>query len=226
MSESAFGVVDRHGTYQYKAFGIPGLGLKRGLADDLVVAPYATALALHVDPTAAVANLASLTRAGGEGPLGYYDAIDYTPRKTYESDEPTRSAAPQGVVVRTYMGRGGWSWYTGSAGWLYRAGLESVLGLRRRGATFSIDPCVPAAWSQFGIDWRFGGSTYHITVDTSDRRSGGSPIATLDGAAVEPTAIPLVDDGQVHEVTVRYVRSPIEARGPASGHVGAKAPGR
>ena len=104
MSESAYSVVDRHGTYQYKAFGIPGLGLKRGLADDLVVAPYATALALHVDPTAAVANLDSLARAGGEGPLGYYDAIDYTPRKTYESDEATRtSAPPQGVVVRTYM---------------------------------------------------------------------------------------------------------------------------
>ena len=104
MSESAYGVVDRQGTYQYKAFGIPGLGLKRGLADDLVVAPYATALALHVDPHAAMANLDALARAGGEGPLGYYDAIDYTPRKTFESDEPEEMpGSPKGVVVRTYM---------------------------------------------------------------------------------------------------------------------------
>ena len=125
-----------------------------------------------------------------------------------------------------HMGRGGWSWYTGSAGWLYRAGLESILGLTRRGATFSIDPCVPAAWSHFRIDWRFGGSTYHIKVDTSDRRSGGSRLATLDGADVDPAAIPLVDDGQVHEVTVRYVRPPLETRGPASGQFSTKVPGR
>ena len=115
-----------------------------------------------------------------------------------------------------HMGRGGWSWYTGSAGWLYRAGLESILGLTRRGATFSIDPCVPAVWSDFRIDWRFGGSTYHIRVDTSDRRSGGSPLATLDGVAVDHTAIPLVDDATVHEVTVRYLRPPLETTWPAS----------
>jgi cyclic beta-1,2-glucan synthetase len=124
------------------------------------------------------------------------------------------------------MGRGGWSWYTGSAGWLYRAGLESILGLTRRGATFSMDPCVPAAWSAFRIDWRFGGSAYHISVDTSDQRLGGAALATLDGAAVDHTAIPLVDDGQVHEVTLRYVRPPLEAKWPASGRVRIKSPDR
>ena len=125
-----------------------------------------------------------------------------------------------------HMGRGGWSWYTGSAGWLYRAGLESILGLTRRGASFSIAPCVPAAWSHFRIDWRFGGSTYHISVDTSNRRLGGSPLATLDGAAVDSTAIPLVDDGQVHEVTVRYVRPPLETSWPARGRINTKVPDR
>ena len=104
MSESAYNVVDRHGTYQYKAFGVPGLGLKRGLADDLVVAPYATALALHVNPKAAIENFERLARAGGEGPLGYYESIDYTARKSYEPDEAaTARTNPQGVVVRTYM---------------------------------------------------------------------------------------------------------------------------
>ena len=104
MSESAYNVVDRHGTYQYKAFGVPGLGLKRGLADDLVVAPYATALALQVDPKVAMENFERLTRAGGEGPLGYYEAIDYTQRKSYEHDEATTASThPPGVVVRTYM---------------------------------------------------------------------------------------------------------------------------
>ena len=56
-------------------------------------------------------------------------------------------------------------------------------------------------WPDFSIDWRFGGSMYRISVGTSKRRLGGSPLATLDGAAVDHTAIPLVDDGEVHEVT-------------------------
>ena len=65
----------------------------------------------------------------------------------------------------SHPGRGGWSWYTGSAGWLYRVGLEHLLGLRRHGTTFTIDPCVPAMWPGFQIRWRVGcGTTYTIDV--------------------------------------------------------------
>src|SRR4051794_22619648 len=70
ISESAYNLVDRHGNYQYKAFGIPGLGLKRGLGDELVVAPYATALAVMIDPAAATANLRRLASIGLEGDYG------------------------------------------------------------------------------------------------------------------------------------------------------------
>ncbi|MGH9260631.1 MAG: glucoamylase family protein, partial [Acidimicrobiales bacterium] len=86
ISESAFNVVDRHGNYQYKAFGVPGLGLKRGLGDELVVAPYATALAAMVDPEAAARNLRRLAREGLDGAYGFYEAIDYTHRKADESE--------------------------------------------------------------------------------------------------------------------------------------------
>ena len=78
ISESGFNAVDRHGNYQYKAFGVPGLGLKRGLGDELVVAPYATALAAMVDPTRSAQNFRRLAREGAEGPYGFYEAIDYT----------------------------------------------------------------------------------------------------------------------------------------------------
>ena len=81
ISESAYNVVDRHGNYQYKAFGIPGLGLKRGLGDEVVVAPYATALAVLVDPAASAANLRRLAAIGLEGEYGFFDAIDYTNRE-------------------------------------------------------------------------------------------------------------------------------------------------
>ena len=81
MSESGYNITDVHLNYQYRAFGVPGLGLKRGLADDLVVAPYASVMALMVAPQAACANLRRMAAAGFEGRYGYYEAIDYTPAR-------------------------------------------------------------------------------------------------------------------------------------------------
>lgn len=101
-----------------------------------------------------------------------------------------------------HAGRGGWSWYTGSAAWLYRAGLEGMLGLTRRGATFSIAPCVPPSWPGYEITWRFGQTRYTIAVSNPDHVSHGIRAATLDGAPVTAAAIPLVDDGGNHDVRI------------------------
>ncbi|HEY5541053.1 MAG TPA: glucoamylase family protein [Coriobacteriia bacterium] len=79
VSESAFNAKDAALTYQYQAFGVPGLGLKRGLSDDVVVAPYAALLALPLAPRAVLDNLAAFTAEGAEGRFGYYEALDYTP---------------------------------------------------------------------------------------------------------------------------------------------------
>jgi cyclic beta-1,2-glucan synthetase len=95
VSESAYNVRDLEFTYQYSNFGVPGLGLKRGLIEDAVIAPYATGLAAMVDPRAAAENYARLAEAGGCGKFGFYEALDYTP-----------SRLPEGasvVIVRTYM---------------------------------------------------------------------------------------------------------------------------
>ena len=101
-----------------------------------------------------------------------------------------------------HAGRGGWSWYTGSAGWMYRAGLESILGLRRRGSTFVIDPCIPSSWPQYSIEWRYQASRYEIIVSNPDRVCRGVASAQLNGIAVDPRAIPLVDDGGSHVIRV------------------------
>ncbi|HSN14328.1 MAG TPA: hypothetical protein VLT61_06820 [Anaeromyxobacteraceae bacterium] len=100
-----------------------------------------------------------------------------------------------------HAGQAGWTWYTGSAGWLYRAGLESILGLRRHGATFELDPCIPAAWPRYAISWRLGGTRYEIAVENPRRRCRGVGAVLLDGAPVDPRAIPLVDDGGTHRVS-------------------------
>ncbi|WP_280959879.1 GH36-type glycosyl hydrolase domain-containing protein [Anaeromyxobacter dehalogenans] len=101
-----------------------------------------------------------------------------------------------------HAGRAGWTWYTGSAGWLYRAGLESILGLRRHGGTFELDPCIPASWPEYGITWRLGATRYEITVANPERRCRGIALAVLDGVAVDPSAFALADDGRTHEVLV------------------------
>jgi len=95
VSESAFAAMDSELTYQYQAFGVPGLGLKRGLSDDIVVAPYATLLAMQVDHAAGLANLRRLTAEGAEGRYGYYEALDYTPGRV--------PAGQRRAVVKTYM---------------------------------------------------------------------------------------------------------------------------
>ncbi len=101
-----------------------------------------------------------------------------------------------------HAGRAGWTWYTGSAGWMYRAGLESILGLRRRGATFEIDPCIPAAWPGYSIAWRCGATRYEIEIVNPERRSRGIAGAELDGSPVDPRAVPVADDGGRHELKV------------------------
>ncbi len=95
ISESGYNAFDLHSNYQYRAFGVPGLGLKRGLADDLVIAPYASTMALMVSPDAACKNLERLDRDGRAGTYGFYEAIDYTPSRL-----PPGS---QSVTVRQYM---------------------------------------------------------------------------------------------------------------------------
>ncbi len=95
VSESAYNARDKELTYQYSNFGVPGLGFKRGLSENAVVAPYATALAAMVDPAAATANFARLAAIGGRGRFGYYEAIDFTPVRL--PDGQTQA------VVRAYM---------------------------------------------------------------------------------------------------------------------------
>jgi cyclic beta-1,2-glucan synthetase len=103
----------------------------------------------------------------------------------------------------SHAGRAGWTWYTGSAGWMYRAGLESILGLRVRGRSFEIDPCIPQSWPGFELAVRFGSTRYAIEVANPERRSRGVAEAVLDGAPVDPRTIPVSDDGGRHELKVR-----------------------
>jgi len=101
------------------------------------------------------------------------------------------------------VGRGGWTWYTGAAGWLYRAGLESILGFRKQGSALCIDPCIPEEWKRFEITYRHGGTVYRITVENPKAVCRGVSRVSLDGAPLSGDAlVPLTDDGSEHLVEV------------------------
>jgi cyclic beta-1,2-glucan synthetase len=101
-----------------------------------------------------------------------------------------------------HLGRGGWTWYTGSAGWAFRAAAEAVLGLRRRGDVLEIDPCIPTQWTGFTARWRFRSAVYEIAVENPDRRSRGVASVELDGQPLADARIPLKDDGRTRRVRV------------------------
>jgi cyclic beta-1,2-glucan synthetase len=102
-----------------------------------------------------------------------------------------------------HVGRGGWTWYTGSAGWMYRAGLESILGFRLRGARLVIDPCIPRAWRGFEMVFRYRSARYDLVVENPRGASRGVSSVEVDGVSLAgDLSIPLVDDRKAHRVRI------------------------
>jgi cellobiose phosphorylase len=105
-----------------------------------------------------------------------------------------------------HAGRGGWTWYTGSAGWMYRLIVESLLGVQRSGRTLKIEPLIPADWPGFMLHYRYGKALYHFDV-----RQGSATVTTMtiDGQPVGGNALTLDDDGLEH-----WLRVDCRARSP------------
>jgi cyclic beta-1,2-glucan synthetase len=103
-----------------------------------------------------------------------------------------------------HTGRGGWTWYTGSAAWMYRAGIESILGVRLKGARLHLDPCIPRAWPGFEIALRYHSSRYEIAVENPHGVAQGVSSLEVDGVLLAGRSrhIQLVDDGATHRVRV------------------------
>jgi cyclic beta-1,2-glucan synthetase len=104
-----------------------------------------------------------------------------------------------------HVGRGGWTWYTGAAGWMQRAGIEGILGLRLRGDVLGLDPCIPKAWPSFEMIIRHRSTRYEILVDNSAGAGRDIAFAQLDDTVIlaRPLRVPLADDGRTHQLRVR-----------------------
>jgi cyclic beta-1,2-glucan synthetase len=109
-------------------------------------------------------------------------------------------------AVAPHVGRGGWTWYTGSGGWMQRVGVESILGLHLRGDALEMDPCIPKAWPRFEVMLRHRSARYEIVVENPDGISRGVVSVQVDGGAAvaeQGLRLNLLDDGLTHRVLVR-----------------------
>jgi cyclic beta-1,2-glucan synthetase len=138
----------------------------------------------------------------GDQAMAIYDLIDPTGHAEVPEGAARYQVEPYVVAADVYgaaphTGRGGWTWYTGSAAWMYRVAVESLLGLKLQGNKLEIRPCLPADWPGFELTFRRGTTTWKFNVVRDDARqpdANGSAVSEID----------LVDDGGVHEITIRY----------------------
>ncbi len=145
----------------------------------------------------------------GDGDLAFhlYDLLNPLTHARSRVDAERYNVEPYVIAADVYdapghVGRGGWTWYTGSASWSYRAALEAMLGFTKRGDTLTIVPCIPTSWSGYQIHYRHGSSTYDISVENPRGVSTGVASVTVDGELVGDGAIPLRDDGRVRTVRI------------------------
>ncbi|MBI4321800.1 MAG: glycosyltransferase 36 associated protein, partial [Chloroflexi bacterium] len=106
-------------------------------------------------------------------------------------------------ALEGHVGQGGWTWYTGSAGWMYRVWLEEVFGLKLRGNELRLDPVIPTTWPGFTLRYRFRSARYEIRVENPDHVVRGVAWVEVDGQRRHELAIMLEDDGASHTVVVR-----------------------
>ena len=128
-------------------------------------------------------------------------------RALTQADTDRSKVEPYAVVADVYsvpphVGRGGWSWYTGSAGWMQRAGVEGILGIQIRGSTLHIDPCIPREWPGFEATLVWRSARYRVVVGNPGGVCKGVGSIRLDGADVPAGPVPLLDDGGTHLVEV------------------------
>jgi cyclic beta-1,2-glucan synthetase len=158
---------------------------------------------------AAVWSVAAFAALGeGDESADLFDLLNPINHTSGRADVDRYKVEPYVVAADVYstpphVGRGGWTWYTGAAGWLYRAGLEWILGLRKQGSALQVDPCIPERWKGFQVDYRHGKTFYRITVENPESVCQGVSLISIDGDLLPNTnLVPLTDDGREHHVHV------------------------
>jgi cyclic beta-1,2-glucan synthetase len=156
------------------------------------------------------AVLATALQGDGDRAFELYQMINPLTHARTPEEVETYKVEPYVVAADVYtaegqLGRGGWTWYTGSASWMYRVGLEGILGFTKRGDRLFIEPRTPISWREYTIVYRYGKSVYEIVVRNEDGAAWERAEVALDGQPLNGAGIPLVDDGERHRVMVTPV---------------------
>jgi cyclic beta-1,2-glucan synthetase len=152
--------------------------------------------------------LATAMRGDGDRAFELFQMLNPLTHALTPEDVAVYKVEPFVVAADVYtaqghLGRGGWTWYTGSASWMYRVGLEAILGLQKHGDELEIRPRVPSGWPEYSIVYRYGRSTYEIVVSNPSAMQDGDVEVVVDGHPVDGGRLRLVDDGKRHAVRVR-----------------------
>ncbi|MFN2438485.1 MAG: GH36-type glycosyl hydrolase domain-containing protein [Chitinophagaceae bacterium] len=183
ISESGYNMVDAHLNYQYHAFGVPGLGFKRGLAEDLVISPYSTIMALMVAPKEAYENLQDLKKMGFEGKYGFYEAIDYTPSRLLRKQNY--------AVVKSFMAHHQGMSFLSIAHLLLKQPMQ-----QRFEADVHVKSALLLLQERIPMVTTFYSPTVHET-DTS-LTPGGSSMRILDTPHTSIPEVQLLSNGRYH----------------------------
>ncbi len=151
--------------------------------------------------------VAHVLMGDGEGAYRLFQMLNPTNHARTPEETGRYKAEPYVVAADIYshpqhIGRGGWTWYTGSASWLYRLGVEYILGLKLHADHFTVEPCIPSHWPGYSMNFRYRDSSYHISVEAGLGTSGEVIAVQLDGSSLLDCKVPLVNDGKTHEVRV------------------------
>lgn len=161
------------------------------------------------------AVLATALRGDGERAFELFQMLNPLTHTSSPEGVARYKVEPYVVAADVYtapghLGRGGWTWYTGSASWMYRVGIEAILGLVKVGNTLRVSPAVPPSWPEYEIAYRFGSTTYTIAIrDPAGVQARGARVA-IDGHRSEADVIHLVDDGRRHSVIVEAASVSVE----------------
>ena len=151
--------------------------------------------------------LATALQGRGDRALELWNLINPVYHAITPADVEHYKVEPYVVCADVYgasphTGRGGWTWYTGSASWLYRVALEAILGLRLAGDRLRFEPCVPPSWPGYEITYRYRSATYRVRVENPTGTGRGVRSVTVDDQPVPGGIVPLRDDGRTHAVRV------------------------
>jgi cellobiose phosphorylase len=152
--------------------------------------------------------LATALQGRGDRAMELWNLINPVYHATTAEEVQHYKVEPYVVCADVYgaaphTGRGGWTWYTGSASWLYRVAVETILGFQLRGETLRFEPCIPPSWPRFELTYRHRSTTYRIVVDNSAGAGRGVRSVQLDGQRLLNDSVPLTDDSKIHDIRVQ-----------------------